>query len=69
MYIAFGKKLKELRVEKGLTQKELAQILNVSKTTICQWETSKQEPSLTDIVKISKFFGVSTDYILDLEIL
>lgn len=67
MYVIFGKKLKELRTEKKLTQQELSKILNVSKTTICQWETSKQEPSLTDVVKISNYFEVSTDYLLGLE--
>lgn len=59
--------LKELRKEEGKTQAELAKIFNVSKSTICQWETSKQEPSLTDIVKISKYFKVSVDYLLGLE--
>lgn len=67
MYILFGKKLKELRTDKALTQKQTAEILQVSKTTVCQWETSKQKPSLADIVAISEFFGVSTDYLLGLE--
>lgn len=62
----FGSKLKELRIDAGLKQSELATVFNVSKTTICQWETSKQEPSLEDIVKISIFFNVSTDYLLGL---
>lgn len=63
----FGIKLKELRTEKRLTQLQTAQIFNVSKTTICQWETSKQEPSLDDITAISTYFGVSSDYLLGLE--
>lgn len=63
----FGQKLKELRNEKDLTQLQLAEIFNVSKTTICQWETSKQEPDFDKLTAISKFFGVSTDYLLGLE--
>ena len=63
----FGLKLKEVRTEKRLTQLQLAQILNVSKTTICQWETSKQEPSLEDVVSIAKYFDVTADYLLGLE--
>ncbi|MCH5162729.1 MAG: helix-turn-helix transcriptional regulator [Clostridiales bacterium] len=63
----FGQKLKELRKEKGITQAELAQIFNTSKTTICQYETSKQEPDLTLITKIAIYFAVSTDYLLGLE--
>lgn len=63
----FGSRLKELRIDAGLKQSELAPVFNVSKTTICQWETSKQEPSLEDIVKISEYFNVSTDYLLGVE--
>ena len=63
----FGKRLKELRNEKNLTQLQLAEILNVSKTTICQWETSKQEPDFDKLTAISKYFEVSTDYLLGLE--
>ncbi len=63
----FGKKLKELRKEKGITQSELAEIFDTSKTTICQYETSKQEPDLTLVTKIAIFFNVTTDYLLGLE--
>ena len=68
MLRVFGSKLKELRNEAGLKQSQLATVFNVSKTTICQWETSKQEPSLEDIVKISEYFNVSADYLLGIEI-
>lgn len=67
MNIYFGQKLKELRNEKNLTQLQLAEIFNVSKTTICQWETCKQEPDFDKLTAISKFFEVSTDYLLGLE--
>lgn len=67
MHKTFGKKLKELRQEKSLRQVDLSLTMSVSKTTICQWETSKQEPSLEDLVKLARFFNVSTDYLLDLE--
>ena len=67
MNIVFGKKLKELRKEKRLTQEQLSKVLNVSKTTICQWETHKQEACLDDIVKIAQLFDVTTDFLLGLE--
>ena len=67
MNTIFGEKLKELRKEKRLTQKELAEKFHVSKTTICQWETFKQEPCIDDIIKIAKFFDVRTDYLFGLE--
>ena len=67
MLTIFGKKLKELRIERENTQQQLADIFNVSKTTICQWETHKQEPSLEDVVKIAKYFDVTIDYLCGLE--
>lgn len=67
MNTVFGKKLKELRNEKNLTQAKAAKIFNVSKTTICQWETSRQEASLDDVVKIAVYFDVTTDFLLGLE--
>ena len=63
----FGVRLKELRNERKLTQAQAADIFGVSKTTICQWETQKQEASLDDVVKIAQYFGVSADYLLGLE--
>ena len=67
MLKVFGSRLKELRIDAGLKQSELAPVFNVSKTTICQWETSKQEPSLEDIVKIAEYFHVSADYLLGID--
>lgn len=64
MNTVFGKRLKELRLSKSMTQSELAIKFNVSKTTICQWETSKQEPSISDILRLADFFDTSTDYLL-----
>ncbi len=60
----FGERLKELRKERGITQKQLAGILDVSKTTICQWETMKQEPSIEMLMKLADFFHTSVDYIV-----
>lgn len=63
----FGIKLKELRKQQGFTQLQLAELLGVSKTTICQWETKKQEPSITDIKKLCSIFDETADYLLGLE--
>ena len=48
----------------GLTQQELANALNVSKVTVCNWETGKTEPSLSQLILISKLSGIPMDYIL-----
>lgn len=62
-----GLKLKELRIEKGLTQIELAKQLNLDKSTIAKYETDKIEPSITMLKQFCKFFNVSADYLLGLE--
>ncbi len=68
MNMIFGTKLKEVRVENNLTQKQLAEFLHVSTTTICQWETLKQEPSLDALTAIAKLFHISADYLLGLDL-
>lgn len=56
--------LKTIRQEKKITQKEIANTLNKSITTICDWERGRTEPSIDDLSKISKFFNVSIDYLV-----
>lgn len=57
-------KLKELRQEKGLSQEQLAAIINVKNYTIGNWEQERSEPSIADIIKIADYFEISTDYLL-----
>lgn len=64
---ALRKKLKNLRCELGLTQKQLADALSVSVSTLSHWECGYQEPSAKDIVRLAVIFEVSTDYLLGLE--
>lgn len=59
----FGERLRDLRVGKGMTQKEFAAVLNVSGNTVHCWETDKQEPSMYMLIIISNFFDVSLDYL------
>jgi transcriptional regulator with XRE-family HTH domain len=59
--------LKDLRIEKGLSQAQLAKRLNVSQTAIAKWETGKSQPTASLIIAIADFFDVSTDYLLGLE--
>lgn len=62
----FGIILSQLRIQKHLTQKELADELNISSGTIGMWETHKRLPSLYMLAEIAKYFNVSTDYLLGL---
>lgn len=63
----FSKRLYELRTSANLTQLQLAQKLEVSKQNISDWENGKSETSFSMLIRIAKFFNVSTDYILGLE--
>ena len=54
-----GSFLKELRKEKGITQEEFAESLNVSGRTISRWETGTNMPDISLLVEISEFFDVS----------
>lgn len=60
----FGKRLKELRKKKRITQVELAEILNISKGTVAMWETGKRETSYSMLQRISKILDASIDYLL-----
>ena len=63
----FGENIKELRKERGLTQKQLADEIGVSQGSIFFWEKEINEPTAGYLVKMAKLFGVSVDEILSLE--
>lgn len=60
---SFGEKLRNLRTDKGLSQIALAKELNVSKSVISLWELDGSDPTLSNLIKISDFFGVSIDFL------
>ena len=62
-----GNKLKSLRENEGLLQKDLSNILNISASTIGMYEQGRREPDNATLKKIAGYFGVSTDYLLDIE--
>ena len=63
----FAKILKELREEKELSQKELADKVGISQSAIAKWELQKTEPAARALILLSKFFDVSIEYLLGLE--
>lgn len=65
--VEFGAKLKKLRTEEGLTQQQLGDLLGVSKSVVSYYEVNERIPSPDTLVKISKVFHVSTDYLLSLD--
>lgn len=60
-------RLREIREEKGLTQKELAKKLNLDGHNIGDWERGKCEPSISMIIKLSNVLDVSISYLLGIE--
>ena len=63
----FAKRLKELRLEKGLSQWELAKQVGITHTAINLWELDKRVPSLDNAITLAKYFGVTLDYLAGLE--
>lgn len=61
------KRLKELRKEKNLTQKEMSVKLNVTQQTYSDYENNKTNPDIETIITLANFFEVSTDYLLGRE--
>jgi len=61
-----GEQIKKLRMNKGMSQVQLAEKLNVTKQSVSNWENEYIMPSVDMLIKIANFFNVSTDYLLGL---
>ena len=61
-----SKRIYEVRMSFGWTQVQLAQKLGVTKQTVSNWENDNIQPSIDMLIKLSKIFNVSTDYLLGL---
>lgn len=62
-----GEIIYQLRKDKNISQTELGKAIGVSARAICYWEQGINEPKATYVAELSKFFGVSADYLLGLE--
>jgi transcriptional regulator with XRE-family HTH domain len=63
----FAKRLNELRQEKGLSIMALGKAIAVSDATICRWENGVSDIKSDQLVLLSKYFGVSADYLLGID--
>lgn len=63
----FSERLRELRQNKGLSQSQLADVLNISKSAISMYELGKREPDLETLEGIADFFNVDINYLLGKE--
>ena len=59
-------RLKELRINRGLKQTELARQLSITQGALSGWETGRYQIGSDDLIRIARFFNVSTDYVLGL---
>lgn len=66
--MTFGQKIKHLRTKSNLTQKELAEKMNVTFQTISKWESDTNEPDIESIRRLSNIFGRSIEYLFSEEI-
>ena len=62
-----NERIKELRLARNMSQVELANLLNVTKQSVSNWENDNIQPSIEMLIKLSRVFSVSTDYLLGLE--
>lgn len=62
----FNDRLRALRQDSDLTQEELSKAIHVERKTLSNYETTYREPPLDTVIKIARYFEVSTDYLLGL---
>lgn len=65
--VDFGNRIKTLRQKNSLTQEQLAQRLNMTKSVISAYENGVRMPSYDVLISLARIFRVSTDYLLGLE--
>lgn len=63
----FGRRLKELREERGLSQRQFAKIIGTSQPNLQRWEKGQFEPDQKTTIIIAEYFGVTIDYLLGIE--
>lgn len=62
--MTIGEQIQHIRIEKGLTQERLAEMLEVSRQSVSKWELGQAIPDVEKIIRMSELFDVSTDTLL-----
>lgn len=62
----FNNRLRNLRLEKELTQKQVAEAIGLTRNAIVNYESGIREPSIETIILLCKYFDVSADYLIGL---
>ena len=62
-----GQRIRELRIDAGISQQKLAEEIGVNRSAVSFWESGINEPKATYIARLATLFGVTSDYLLGLE--
>lgn len=57
-------RLKQLRTDAGMTQRDIAQMLGVDRTTYVKYENGSSDPSTATLIRLADYFGVTVDYLI-----
>lgn len=63
----FSERLKDLRIEKGLSIQALSKEVSIGVASICRWENGKADVKGAQLIVLARYFEVSVDYLLGLE--
>ena len=64
MHLEIGKKLKEARINSGLTQEQVAEDIKVTRQTISNWENERSYPDIMNVIDLSNLYSLSLDDLL-----
>ena len=67
IHMTLGENLRRLRMEKGLSQEEAAQVLFVSRQSVSKWENNQAEPGVANLRALARLYGVTLDQLLSEE--
>ena len=62
--MGLGSRIQKLRIDNGLTQEQLAEMLSISRQSVSKWEMDQSLPEIDKVIMMSKLFSVGTDEIL-----
>ena len=60
----FAERIKELRIERGMSQDEIGKVIGVKRYSVCGYEKGKNFPDVPGLIALANYFGVSIDYLV-----